>query len=157
MITCRQISTQDREYALEKELRNRVLRMPLGLTLSEQDLQGEDGQFHLVAVDEPGRVIGCVLAVFMENRAKVRQIAIEEAYRGRGIGTRLLQDIEQAVRSKNIGTVTLHARVTARRFFEKLGYTAASGVFSEVTIPHIKMEKVLTSPANGARRPCRPS
>jgi N-acetylglutamate synthase-like GNAT family acetyltransferase len=150
MITYRQISTQDREYAMEKELRNRVLRMPLGLTLSEQDLQGEEGQFHLVAVDGPGRVIGCALAVIMENRAKVRQIAIEEAYRGRGIGTKLIKDIEQAVRSKNIGTLTLHARVTARRFFEKLGYTATSGVFTEVTIPHIKMEKVLTPPANGA-------
>ena len=145
MITYRQISTHDREYALEKELRNRALRMPLGLTLSEQDLQGEDRQTHLVAMDERGQVIGCVLVAFTENGAKIRQIAIEEAYRGRGVGAKLIKGAEQAVRSRNIGTVTLHARVTARGFFERLGYAAVSGVFTEVTIPHIKMEKDLTS------------
>jgi len=143
MITYREISTKDREYALEKELRNRVLRIPLGLTLSEQDLQGEDRHAHLVAMDERGHMIGCVLVAFPNNGAKIRQIAIEEAYRSRGIGTMLIKDAEQAIRRRNIGTVTLHARVTARRFFEMLGYTAASDVFTEVSIQHVKMDKVL--------------
>jgi len=47
MTTYRQISTHDPEYALEKELRNRVLRLPLGLHLSEQDMRDEDEQVHL--------------------------------------------------------------------------------------------------------------
>ena len=96
-------------------------------------------------MDERGQVIGCVLVAFTENGAKIRQIAIEEAYRGRGVGAKLIKGAEQAVRSRNIGTVTLHARVTARGFFERLGYAAVSGVFTEVTIPHIKMEKDLAS------------
>jgi predicted GNAT family N-acyltransferase len=50
---------------------------------------------------------------------------------------------EQIVRDRNLGAVTLHARQTARRFFENLGYTAVSDVFTEVTIPHVKMEKIL--------------
>jgi predicted GNAT family N-acyltransferase len=74
-----------KEYALEKELRNRVLRLPLGLHLSEQ-----------------------------------------------------------AILARNLRTVTLHARVAARGFFESLGYTAVSEVFTEVTIPHIAMQKDLT-------------
>ena len=44
MISYRQITTLDREYSLEKELRNRVLRMPLGLHLSEEDVRDEDGR-----------------------------------------------------------------------------------------------------------------
>jgi predicted GNAT family N-acyltransferase len=143
MITYRQISTHDREYALEKELRNRILRKPLGLKLSEQELQGEDEQTHLVAMDETGRVVGCVLIAFTAKRAKIRQIAIEEGHRGRGIGTKLMKGAEQIVRDRNLGAVTLHARQTARRFFEKLGYAAVSDVFTEVTIPHVKMEKIL--------------
>jgi len=143
MITYRQISTLDREYTREKELRNRVLRVPLGLTLSEQDLQGEDTQVHLAAVDERGQVVGCVLVAFPENGAKIRQIAIEEEYRGRGIGTQLIKAAEQVVRDRSIGSVSVHARFASRAFFEKLGYSAASEVFTEVTIPHLYMEKHL--------------
>jgi predicted GNAT family N-acyltransferase len=143
MITVRQISTDENEYEQEKELRNRVLRFPLGLKLSEQDLQGEDRQSHLVAMDGRGRVVGCVLVAFTEKGAKIRQIAIEEGRRGRGIGTKLMAGAEQIVRDRNLGAVTLHARQTARRFFEKLGYTAVSDVFTEVTILHVKMEKIL--------------
>lgn len=143
MITYRQISTHDREYSLEKELRNRVLRKPLGLMLSEQDLQGEDRQSHLVAMDGRGRVVGCVLVAFTAKGAKIRQIAIEEGHRGRGIGTNLMEGAEHIVRDRSLASVTLHARLTARRFFEKLGYAAVSDVFTEVTIPHVRMEKIL--------------
>jgi predicted GNAT family N-acyltransferase len=144
MITYRQISTRDPEYSLEKELRNRVLRLPLGLELSELDVRDEDSQVHLVAMDERGRVIGCVLIALSGNVAKARQLAIDEKSRGQGIGTELMKRAEQAIPARNIRTVTLHGRVTARGFFEKLGYTAVSEVFTEVTIPHIEMQKDLT-------------
>ncbi len=143
MISYRRISTQDPEYELEKQLRNRVLRAPLGLSLSGHDLRDEDSQLHLVAMDGKGRVIGCVLVAFTGEQARVRQIAVDEAYRGRGIGTALMQRAEEAIRARNIRTAMLHARVTARRFFEKLGYTAVSEVFTEVTIPHLAMQKDL--------------
>ncbi len=45
MITYRPITTADREYVAEKLLRNRVLRAPLGLALSEADVRGEERQF----------------------------------------------------------------------------------------------------------------
>ena len=143
LITYRQISTHDKEYALEKELRDRVLRMPLGLHLSEQDLRDEDQQVHLVAMNGQGRVIGCVLVAFSRNAAKVRQLAIDGACQGRGIGTELMKRAEQAIRARDIRSATLHGRVTARSFFEKLGYTAASDVFIEVTIPHVALKKDL--------------
>jgi predicted GNAT family N-acyltransferase len=144
MISYHEISTADPEYALEKELRDRVLRRPLGLRLSEDDLRGEDEQVHLAAMDDRGRVIGCVLVAFSGNAAKVRQLAVEEASRARGVGVGLMKRAEQAILARNIRTVTLHGRVTARGFFEKLGYTAVSDVFTEVTIPHLKMQKNLT-------------
>ena len=144
MIIYRQISTHDREYAMEKDLRNRVLRLPLGLHLSGQDTSDEEEQLHLVAMDERDRVVGCVLVAFSGNVAKVRQLAIDETYQGRGIGTEIMKRAEQAILARNIRTVMLHGRVTARGFFERLGYAARSGVFTEVTIPHIAMQKDLT-------------
>jgi len=144
MITYRQISTHDPEYPQEKELRNRVLRQPLGLDLSETDVRDEDEQIHLVAMDGRGQVIGCVLVAFSGNVAKARQLAIDAGHRGQGVGSELMKAAERAIRARNIRTVTLHGRETARRFFERLGYIADPGVFTEVTIPHISMRKDLT-------------
>ena len=144
MITYRQISIHDPEYEQEKDLRNRVLRSPLGLVLSGDDLRDEDKQVHLVAMDERGRVIGCVLVSVHKKTARIRQMAIEEAYQKRGIGTELVKYAETSARTRNIFKVTLHARITSRRFYEQLGYTASGEVFTAVTIPHVAMEKDLT-------------
>lgn len=144
MIIYRQISTQDPEYDQEKELRNRVLRMPLALLLSENDLRDEETQIHCVALNSEGHVVGCALVAFYGTIAKIRQIAIEASYRNRGIGTDLMKCAENAVRARNVYRVSLHARVSACGFFERLGYTVASEVFTEVTIPHITMEKEVT-------------
>jgi predicted GNAT family N-acyltransferase len=141
MVRYRTITTKDPEYTQEKELRDRILRRPLGLALSAKDLQGEDEQVHIIASDEQDRVVGCVLVAFAGEQAKIRQIAIDKGYQGRGVGTQLIKAVEQAALARNVGTVMLHARVTAREFFEKLGYKVTSTVFTEVTIPHIEMEK----------------
>jgi predicted GNAT family N-acyltransferase len=39
--------------------------------------------------------------------------------------------------------LTMHARLTARRFYERLGYRVTSEPFMEVTILHVAMEKTL--------------
>ena len=143
MIIYRQSTVHDPAYELEKKLRNRVLRLPLNVQLSAQDIQDEDQQIHLLAVDAPGAVIGCVLVAFSGERAKIRQMAVEPAYQRQGIGTELIQRAEQIIRERNVRQVTLHARLSACTFYERLGYIKVSGVFNEVTIPHVEMEKAL--------------
>jgi GNAT superfamily N-acetyltransferase len=98
MIRYRRISVHDPEYAGEKELRHRVLRRPLELALSEEDLRGEASQVHIVAQDHAGKVVGCLLVLFSDERAKVRQLAVDAAYQGRSVGRTLMQLAEEAVR-----------------------------------------------------------
>jgi predicted GNAT family N-acyltransferase len=144
MITYRRITPSDPEYADEKDLRKRVLRLPLGLALSGADLAGEDGQLHLIATDDAGAVVGCVLVAFPDDgTARIRHLAVEESFRGRRIGTGLMDRAERAACERGIRTVRLHARLYARGFYERLGYCAVSDVFTEVTIPHVGMEKTV--------------
>jgi predicted GNAT family N-acyltransferase len=143
MVRYRHITTDDPTYAQEKDLRNRVLRIPLGLELSDRDLDGEDRQIHIIAEDDDGKVIGCVLVAFTGQQAKVRQIAVDGVRRGQGIGRSLMRRAEEAVQARHGRTAMLYARVSARRFFERLGYAVVSAEFTEVTIPHVRMEKKL--------------
>jgi N-acetylglutamate synthase-like GNAT family acetyltransferase len=145
-IAYRRITTADPEYEAEKDLRNRVLRLPLGLRLSERDTYGEDSQIHWVAVEESGRIVGCVLmAVPGDGTASLRQMAVDDGYRGQGIGAGLAAHAERTAREMQIHKLTLHARLYARGFYERLGYRSASDVFTAVTIPHIEMEKTLAA------------
>jgi predicted GNAT family N-acyltransferase len=144
MITYRSITIADAEYESEKDLRNRALRVPLGLALSEADMRGEDRQIHLVAVDDSGKVVGCVLLVLPgDGTARLRQMAVDEPCRGLGIGAGLVAQAEKTARAMRLSKVTMHARLYARGFYERLGYRAVSEIFTEVTIPHIAMEKRL--------------
>jgi ribosomal protein S18 acetylase RimI-like enzyme len=143
-IRYRQITTVDSRYAGEKDLRNRVLRVPLGMTLSACDVGGEDSQIHWVAEAENGRIVGCVLlAVPGDGTADLRQMAVDAEYRGRGIGAALVQCAERSARERKVAKLTLHARLYARGFYERLGYQTVSDVFTQVTIPHVLMEKTL--------------
>jgi predicted GNAT family N-acyltransferase len=144
MITYRRITTSDPEYESEKDLRNRALRLPLGLTLSDADVAGDGGQIHLAAIDDSGKLVGCVLLVIPgDGTVRVRQMAVDECCRGLGIGAELMAQAEKAAREIHISKVTMHARLYARGFYERLGYRAASDIFTEVTIPHITMEKTI--------------
>jgi predicted GNAT family N-acyltransferase len=145
-IRYRRITTADPEYEGEKDLRNRVLRVPMGMTLSKGDVDGEDAQIHWVAEDEGGRIVGCVLlAVPGDGTADLRQMAVDPAYRGRGIGAAPVEREERSARKRNISMLTLNARLYARGFYERLGYRAVSEIFTLVTIPHIRMEKRLAA------------
>jgi predicted GNAT family N-acyltransferase len=145
MMIYRSITTHDPEYLLEKALRERVLREPLGLTLTENDIRDDDEQVHVVAMNDNGCVIGCVLLAFSDMSARVRQMAVELLFRKKGIGSELLRVAERTAAERGAKELTMHARASAQRFYEKRGYTAISEVFTEVTLPHVRMRKVLTT------------
>ena len=50
---------------------------------------------------------------------------------------------ENIARDLGYRKLCMHARKTARGFYEKLGYMVNGDEFMEVTIPHYTMEKAL--------------
>jgi len=77
--------------------------------------------FTMVAVDDDGRVIGCVaLHVFWRDLAELKCLAVSEDAHGLGIGRRLLDACWNAARELDIDTV--FALTYAAEFFEKCGY-----------------------------------
>jgi predicted GNAT family N-acyltransferase len=142
-ITLRIIAHGSEAYAAAVALRARILRWPLGLDFTPQQLAAEAADTHLAAF-AGDRLIGCLLLTKVnEDEVKMRQVAVEEAYRGQGVGSRLVAFSEQAARDQGFRTMVLHAREEAVPFYLRLGYAPVGEPFIEVTIPHREMRKAL--------------
>lgn len=129
-------------YPQVYELREEILRKPIGLSLKDEDLQPDEHDWTVVALDGE-EVLGCIMIrpVPEKNTAKFRQMAVKENLQGKGIG-RIIMDAAEAISWANgFDKIVLHARVTAEDFYKKLNYTTTSDVFTEVGIPHVVMEK----------------
>jgi predicted N-acetyltransferase YhbS len=131
------------EYWRARDLRERVLRKPLGLALREIDVRSDAEEEHFCAVTE-GRVIACVLFKPLDERTmKLRQMAVDPEFQKTGIGSHLVRFAEDSARVNGVEKIVMDARADVTPFYEKLGYAAEGGVFESVGIPHQKMMKSL--------------
>ena len=131
------------EYQQMVKLRDAVLRKPLGLTFTPEDLESEKDNI-LIAAFEEERMLGCCMLV--EERpdmVRLRQMAVLNALQGKGIGRALMNFAENIARDRGYKIVKMHARNNSIGFYEKVGYKKKGDEFIEVTIPHYVMEKLL--------------
>lgn len=125
------------------DLRRRVLRQPLGLDFTADELAREGGDEHWVAVRD-GRVVGCLVVVPLADReAKIRQVAVDPGLQRIGIGRTLIEAVECDLRLRGTRSVMLHARREVVAWYESQGYESFGEPFFEVTIPHRAMRKDL--------------
>lgn len=138
-----EIRYADDRYVEACELRNEILRRPIGLDLYAEDLSREVSSRHFVLIQD-GRVIAYLMITpVSEKVGKLRQMLVVEAFRGKGFGRCLVQSTEQTLVSSGLEQIVMFARVSAITFYEKLGYRRVSDEFLEVGIPHVTMQKNL--------------
>lgn len=127
-----------------KQLRQDVLRTPIGLVLNEKDTAGEETQTHICAI-ENGKVLASVIMKPLENRiVKLRQMAVATDQQGRGLGSQIVRFAENWAKQNGFTEIELSARISAQVFYEKLGYHTTGKPFTEVGLPTIKMIKDIT-------------
>ena len=130
-------------YFAMLEIRIEVLRKPLGLHYSKQQLLDECNQIHVVACFDDKIIGGLILLKENEKQIKMRQVAIDANYQSKGIGKQLIRFAEQHARDLNCEYMHCHARETASQFYTNLEYKIKGEVFLEVGIPHFYMYKIL--------------
>jgi predicted GNAT family N-acyltransferase len=124
------------------ELRRRVFVGQQGVTL-EADRDGLDPEAtHIVAIDD-GHVVGTCRLVFDEGLARLGRMAVEELWRGRGLGGAILAEAEAQARAGGAQRIRLHAQLAARSLYERSGFQVKGEQFMEEGIPHLTMEKPL--------------
>lgn len=120
-----------------------ILRRPLGLTFTPEELATEKNDFLIGAIEHNTLVGCCVLTPKGNSVIQLRQMAVDTAVQAKGVGTLLIAYAEQLAVRKGFTTLMMHARKTAIGFYQKMGYEISSEEFEEVTIPHYEMKKQL--------------
>jgi len=125
------------------KLRDAILRKPLGLEFSGEELNQDGDQIHIVAVEENTVVGVLLLKPLSDTEIKMRQVAVANALQGSGIGVQIVRYAEYYSRSKGYKLLSLHARENAITFYERLNYKRVGDPFDEVGIEHFRMERSL--------------
>lgn len=131
------------EYKQMVQLRNDILRKPLGLGFTPEELEKEKDEI-LIGAFEDEKMLGCCMLITIDpTTVRLRQMAVLNNLQGKGVGRALMQFAENIARDKGYRKIMMHARKSATGFYEKLGYQVSGEEFDEVTLPHFVMEKGL--------------
>jgi N-acetylglutamate synthase-like GNAT family acetyltransferase len=138
------IKHESEAYSQMIGLRMELLRRPLGLSFTEEQLAGEKEDW-LIGAFENNELIGCcVLTHYDASIIQLRQMAVRQDIQASGIGRRIVAYAEELARKIGYAALMMHARNTALGFYKKCGYEIRGNEFMEVTVPHHYMEKKLT-------------
>lgn len=129
------------EYQQMVELRNEILRRPLGLALDEQDIVSDKNNI-LIGAFEDDKMLGCCMLVKEDdNSVMLRQMAVRNQLQGKGIGRALMEFAETLARDVGCCEIAMHARTSAAGFYEKMGYRISGEAFTKLSISHVLMKK----------------
>lgn len=141
----KQIKYNSKEYQEAVDLRNKILRQPLGLILDEKDLKEEKSDIH-IAFFENDKIVGTLILTPKDNNTvRMRQVAVANDYQSKGIGSKLVKFAEKIAADHKFSKIILSSRSTALDFYKKNGYqTAGEEYMGEIIkVPHIDMVKYI--------------
>jgi GNAT superfamily N-acetyltransferase len=125
------------------QLRQDVLRTPLGQTLEFDQTRTDHTDWHLGACTASHLVGGISLTPQNTKWSRMRQMAVAPAYQSFGIGKGLISAAEELAKSLGYRVLILDAREGALAFYKGLGYAITSKPFIKANIPHREMQKRL--------------
>jgi GNAT superfamily N-acetyltransferase len=137
----KQIDYGTKEYKQMVALRYEILRKPLGLSFSEEQLAEEKNDILIAAFEEDDMLGCCILSPIDNHTLRLRQMAVQRNLQGKGIGESIMSFAETLARDKGFRLLMMHARDTAIGFYEKFGYKVKGDQFIEVKTAHHIMEK----------------
>lgn len=121
---------------LLREVREAVFMREQGVT-AELEWDGlDESSHHVLALSNSGQAIGC--GRILPN-AHIGRIAVLKEWRGRKVGTAILEGLLAYATSRQYPEVDVDAQVQALPFYQRFGFVEEGEVFMDANIPHRKM------------------
>lgn len=108
----------------------------------EEELDNADATaVHCVAYLDAAPVAAGRLVITPDGYGKIGRMAVLKQQRGTGIGAAVLAALEAEGAARGLREFRLSAQLSAKGFYDRLGYTADGDIYDEVGIPHVAMSK----------------
>ena len=133
------------EWEKYDDFRWEILRKPLNIPHVPLKDDLEESSYHFMAITSSNEIVACGrLHMNNDEEAQIRYMGVSESIRRRGLGTLILDRLENQAKVLGANSISLNARNVALNFYKSLGYKAVGPYQSDTNIPHTKMEKFLT-------------
>ena len=120
-------------------LRTRVFVEEQGVPPEIEQDDADAWAVHVLSRDDEGRVVATGRLLVRGAGATIGRMAADASVRGRGHGAAVLDELHRQAVLRGVTEVELHAQVSARRFYERAGYTAVGEEYEEAGIRHVTM------------------
>ena len=143
----RQPNTRD-EWKQYYHLRWQILRQPWNQPPGSEKDELEDQSIHRIAAIEKNnslQIIAVARLHYTENNtAQIRYMAVDEHFRLKGIGQKILLSLENTAKKEMVTSIELNARESAVPFYQANQYQIIGpGHLLYDEIRHKKMKKIL--------------
>ncbi|MBK8488146.1 MAG: GNAT family N-acetyltransferase [Bacteroidetes bacterium] len=144
----KEIEYGSNDYDAMVQLRYDILRKPLNLQFTREQLEQEENNIHLGFFIN-SKLVACVMLIpEQDGKMRMKQVAVQMDLQNSGIGKKIIQASEEYSIQNGCTYLYCHARDVAIPFYLKSGYSIKGEEFYEVGILHRYMEKKLISVEN---------
>lgn len=125
-------------------IRMQVFVLERSIRLTEEfDLDDHDKTDYVVIYDENKPVATGRYKQMDAETIRPGRIAVLKDYRNRGLGQKIIEELEKAGLERGAKRSIIHGELTAAAFYEKLGYKKCSEEYLEDSVPCVTLEKQL--------------
>lgn len=116
--------------------------------VEEQGFQHEfddydEQAYHIVVYDDEKPIATARTYEQPNGSYPIGRVAVLKEYRKYGIGRMMITKLHEFLHNHGVTQTFVCAQVTARGFYEKLGYEAEEGVVDDEGVPHINMWRIM--------------
>ncbi|MCR8967049.1 GNAT family N-acetyltransferase [Streptococcus zalophi] len=139
------LQTNNTIYQDALRIRKTVFVKEQGVSETIEIDDKEDKCLHFVLYNDDQKAVATA-RLFPVNTQQVilQRMAVLKTFRGQHLGQTLLKQMLETASKQHYQEMILHAQLTAKAFYQKLGFTAYGEIFEEAGIKHISMKKSLS-------------
>lgn len=126
------------------KIRNQVFVKEQGVPLDREIDNYEAYTIHFVLYQDTETPMATLRLLPLEDgKIKVQRMAVLKEFRKKGLGKVIMEAAETFANEHDYQQLVLGAQLTARDFYQRLGYQAEGDIFLDAGIEHVTMTKTL--------------
>lgn len=129
------------DYYATLQLREDVMRKPLGILLSAEDIKDDCMRTHIGGYYNDKLVCTCSFKIIHKKIAHIYSICVKQELQNRGVGQQLINFTEKYVKLRGVARLYVEGRKSAKKFYQKCGFSPCGSEYIDMNILHQDMRK----------------